>query len=336
MKQAISQPSNFAASMMPAFWIAHRKGLYIGASVWCAIAIGKALGHSLLGPIEVLFLLAPLVLVPLGFHVAQRIGGELTPPGRAAYALLTAAAVAAAASCWLPKGATAASLASAWLVVCGFAALDGLWRLIRSGYRSVEGLSISASFLYLVVGSVWFVLSRLGVRPMQLPEQTVLLAALHFHFTGFVLPVVAAATARALRLRDPSAPFRFGTAILPVLVIGIFCGPALLATGNILAVPPLKLLGALVLAAASLGLVAVMLTVLPQISPPPARVLLGISAVSLAIAMTLVGIYTVGEFTGQYWLVLPQMARFHGTINALGFALCGLLGWALVRDLEDV
>jgi hypothetical protein len=65
-------------------------------------------------------------------------------------------------------------------------------------------------------------------------------------------------------------------------------------------------------------------------------VLLGISAVSLAIAMTLVGIYTVGEFTGQYWLVLPQMARFHGTINALGFALCGLLGWALVRDLEDV
>jgi|HubBroStandDraft_6_1064221.scaffolds.fasta_scaffold2059611_1 hypothetical protein len=32
---------------------------------------------------------------------------------------------------------------------------------------------------------------------------------------------------------------------------------------------------------------------------------------------------------GRAWLTVPEMGRVHGTINALGFALCGLLGWAL-------
>jgi hypothetical protein len=58
-------------------------------------------------------------------------------------------------------------------------------------------------------------------------------------------------------------------------------------------------------------------------------VLLGVSALSLVIGMMLVGAYAVGEYTERYWLVIPQMARFHGTANALGFALCGLSGWTL-------
>jgi YndJ-like protein len=56
-------------------------------------------------------------------------------------------------------------------------------------------------------------------------------------------------------------------------------------------------------------------------------VLLRISALSLVAGMMLVGVYAVGEFTGRYWLLVPEMARFHGTANALGFALCGLLAW---------
>jgi hypothetical protein len=57
-----------------------------------------------------------------------------------------------------------------------------------------------------------------------------------------------------------------------------------------------------------------------------------IAAVSLLIGMTLVAAYAVGEFTGSYWLVIPQMTRFHGPANALGFALCGLLGWTLAYE----
>jgi hypothetical protein len=33
----------------------------------------------------------------------------------------------------------------------------------------------------------------------------------------------------------------------------------------------------------------------------------------------------------SYWLLIPRRAWLHGTANALGFALCGLLGWALAH-----
>ena len=63
--------------------------------------------------------------------------------------------------------------------------------------------------------------------------------------------------------------------------------------------------------------------------------LLGISALSLTAGMTLVAAYAIGEFTQRDWLLIPQMTRFHGTANALGFALCGLLGWTLASNQLD-
>jgi YndJ-like protein len=56
-----------------------------------------------------------------------------------------------------------------------------------------------------------------------------------------------------------------------------------------------------------------------------------VSAVSLLFAMVLAGIYAVGEFAQQYWLLIPQMARLHGMANALGFSLGGLWGWTLAQ-----
>jgi hypothetical protein len=81
-----------------------------------------------------------------------------------------------------------------------------------------------------------------------------------------------------------------------------------------------------------MALAGLIVALRPQITPRAARVLLGISALSLAVGMTLVGAYTVGEFTQRYWLLVPEMARLHGTANAVGFGLCGLLGWTLERS----
>jgi hypothetical protein len=120
--------------------------------------------------------------------------------------------------------------------------------------------------------------------------------------------------------------------VFPVLAAGIICGPLLLAAGNLLVIPILKLAGALLLALMSFGLVGTLVPVLPSLRSRPARALLGVATTSLVVGMTLVGVYTVGEFTGRYWLVILDMARFHGTVNAFGFALCGLLGWTLVLE----
>jgi hypothetical protein len=47
--------------------------------------------------------------------------------------------------------------------------------------------------------------------------------------------------------------------------------------------------------------------------------------------LALGGAYVIGDFTERYWLLIPRMAWLHGTTNALSFALCGLLGWALAH-----
>jgi YndJ-like protein len=308
----------------------------VGALLWLVIVIAALAGRSRLGPIEILFLLAPLVHVQLGFRVVQRQVGEDSPVRRVAHSLLPCAAILAAASFWPPPGRPAAVLATGWLVVGGLAALDGLWRLLRGGYRSADSVCNSVSFLFLAVGSVWLILSRLGITPFHLKPQTVFLAVVHFHFTGFVLLVVAGATGRALRTLRPFADSAVARNTFRFVVAGIICGPILLAAGNILVIPLLKLVGALLLTVASIGLAGMLAALLPEIEPQPARALLTVSGLSLVAGMMLVGAYTVGEFTESYWLLIPQMARFHGTANALGFGLCGLLGWTLasVEALE--
>ena len=63
------------------------------------------------------------------------------------------------------------------------------------------------------------------------------------------------------------------------------------------------------------------------------RVLLGIGGAALFIGMVFAVLYALrGAFAGSAALDLPQMRLIHGTVNALGFALCSVLGWRRVRQ----
>jgi len=48
-------------------------------------------------------------------------------------------------------------------------------------------------------------------------------------------------------------------------------------------------------------------------------------------------VWAIGEYPLQQFVNLDQMERFHGTANALGFTLCGLLGWILagMQEAQD-
>ncbi len=302
---------------------------WLSVLMWCAIVVGSIVRRFWLGPIEVFFLLAPLVTVPLGFRVVRRLFGEFSPLGRFVVSVLPFGAILAAASFWPPAGRVAAALAMGWLLVCGLAALDGLGRLLRGGYRSVEGLCISAGFIYLAVGGAWLVLSRSGTTPMHFAEPIILLTAVHFHFTGFALPIIAGATGHEWRAHQPIADSTVQRIVLRFAATGIIGGPPIVAAGFVLESALLKLAGAVVIAVASVGLAGLLLGLLPMIRPGAAKLLLGVSAVSLVAAMILAAAYAVGEFTERYWLLIPRMAGIHGTANALGFTLCGLLGWSL-------
>jgi hypothetical protein len=297
--------------------------------LWCAIAAAALTRRIWLGPIEVLFLLAPVVHVPLGLRVVRSLQAEFSPCGQFALRLLPIGAIAAAVSFWPHTGVSAGLLAAGWFFVCLLLAVEGLVLFLRRGCRSAEGICISAGLLYLAVGGVWLVLSRSGTTPMHFAEPIILLTAVHFHFTGFALAVITGATGRALPTHAPRFAFLY-----PYVAAGIVGGPPMLAAGFVLGSPIWKLVAALFLAFVCVLLAILLLSVVRNVKPRTAQILLCISAASLIIGMVLAGAYVIGDFTQRYWLLIPRMARLHGTTNALGFAFCGLLGWAIAESKD--
>ncbi|WP_002621682.1 YndJ family transporter [Cystobacter fuscus] len=153
---------------------------------------------------ETLFLLAPLVLVPLALPltaVPARSGrpsrlftllGALLPPG--ALALVPAFALE------LPWQARVA-LGLPYLLFTLCAALHGLVRLAGRSAFLVEELVIDVALLCPLGGAVWMMtwlgdFSLLGFQGLW-----VLLTAVHFHFAGFGCLLIAGLLGRLLSSR---------------------------------------------------------------------------------------------------------------------------------------
>ena len=66
-----------------------------------------------------------------------------------------------------------------------------------------------------------------------------------------------------------------------------------------------------------------------HLGPRGARVLGTVAGASLLISMPMAAIYATGALVGGSWLDLTTMARIHGGLNALGFAVPVILAWTL-------
>ena len=301
----------------------NRASAALGAVVWLAFAALSALGILPLQLIEHLFLLAPLVIVPLGLGLLDSRDGS--PRSLAIGSFLQPfAATLALVSFFVPEGELAAVLASGWLCTAVLLGLSGLG-FPRKLFRNTSEACFDAALLYLPVGGVWLVLSRLGATPMHLGEPIVLLTAVHFHYSGFALAVIAGATGRALRADSTaSRVFRF-------VAIGLIGGTFLIAIGFLTS--PLVKVAAIALFAGNLSLLSMFLLAnLSAIRGRLARLLLAVAASSLAVGMALALLYGVGEYLGQLFVSIPRMMKLHGPLNAIGFTLCALVGWALEQQ----
>jgi YndJ-like protein len=269
---------------------------------------------SALGPIEVLLLLAPLVVVRLAMRLGA--GRDSTGAGRLAFRAQPFGALAVVASFTGRRGPVAAAFAAAWLAVTVLIAFDALERL-RRGARAVPELAIAAGGLMLPIGGGWLVLSRLGATVLGFEEPLILLTAVHFHYAAYATLVLVGLAGRAL---GESRPYR-------AVAAGAATGPPLLAAGITFS-PHLEIVAASVIVIALSGLaVLTLVRVVPRVRGA-ARLLLIVSSLSALGAMACALAYALGEFTGIGIISLAQMARIHGPLNALGFALAGLLGWA--------
>ena len=294
-----------------------------GATIWSTLVAAFVAGWLHWSAVEILFLLGPLVVVPLGLELAHRFG---YPHRRFDSAVQLPAALSVTASLFLPQGQVAAVLVLPWSIFAALLTLRAVTRFFHANQKDLKSACVLLSSLYLPVGCAWLAASRYGLNPMGFQEPIVLLTAVHFHFAGFAAPLLALAAIETLAQKAAPARFLFHT-----VTTGVLVGPGLLAAGFVIG-PTLKLVAALTIAVSEFALAAFFLAAIPNIRPRLAQILIMLSATSVMFAMVLATIWAVGEFPLQPFVHLDEMARLHGTANALGFTSCGLLGWTIAAE----
>src|SRR6201998_1791959 len=172
-----------------------------GAAAWTAVAILAGLHLARVGIIELLFLFAPLVIVPLGLELARTVerATDASLSG-VLWVIQSFAAIAVCAALWIPSGLTAAVLSSLWLIACVLLVFSRLLNRTRNGY-SLLSFAVDVAHIDLILGACWFVVSRTGWRPMGFQEPIILLTAVHFHYSGFATAILAASTLSTARPR---------------------------------------------------------------------------------------------------------------------------------------
>jgi len=295
----------------------------MGAVLWVAAPWLPIGAPPSAGSPEHVFASLPLVAMPL----ALRLASELHRPEglwtKSLYALAQRiqpiAAAMVLASFFVPKGAVAGGLTVGWLAMAVAIAVGGLQSVKPRLGVNLSNVSLLSAHVFLPVGAVWLLLSRLGVGPRNFAALTVLLAAIHFHFSGFALQIVIAATARTLQ--DSASRWSM---VHRCVAVAAIVGIPLIAAGNLLAFPPMKFVGVASMTLAAIALAAASVAIAFASRSPWTRGLLFIAATSVAAGMIVAGIYGVGELMGKGWVGIPRMTRVHGLFNALGFTLCSL------------
>lgn len=293
-----------------------------GGTIWLATVMVLAPSPFETVWARTLLMLSPLVLVPLGLSLVKtRDACASGPLFRTAEAIQMPAALLLGGSLFLQPGLAAAALSVPWLVFTGLVALYGLTRAWDHIRGPLHDLTFDAGLVYIVVGGAWVVSDRLGFRPLDFDSVIVLLTAIHFHYAGFVLPLVT-----GLALRESKS--RIGW----VAGAGVVSGIPLVAAG--ITATQLKLGSVLECVSASWLALAGMLAawlhfelLTQSLFIASIRRLWAIAATSLFFSMLLAAAYGARFYLPIAWLDIPWMRALHGTANALGFGLCSLMGW---------
>ena len=123
----------------------------LGAVVWVGFLAGAGWGGRQWGPAECLFLLAPLVTIPLGLRLVRDAQGQgiAEPLFRLTFILQPLGAFLAVAAFALSPGRWAGALATGWLGVTACMGLCGLLEIVQSGLPLLERTCLNLGLVYL-------------------------------------------------------------------------------------------------------------------------------------------------------------------------------------------
>jgi hypothetical protein len=310
----------------------------------------------------------------MGFALVERLLGGLVPASlRLARRLQPLGAAAAVVSLLLGEGTLAGVVACGWLAVCLCATVAGVVVAHQTWQRAPErrtlgDLTMAAGLCYLSVGGAWLVISRLELRPFDLSTDIVRLTAVHFHYAGFALPVLAAAGLAGVDWLASRVALVTGcmaaVAAPPVVAAGFVFDSAVGQVGGALAMTTAAwgvAFGTFLLATSATALTAAP-AALPAagaasgagrspsasgstaVSEPPTRparpprdlfndvgrALLVVSSVAPLVPMVLAVQWALAQHVSMPALSINAMASTHGLLNAVGFVMVGLAGWLLV------
>jgi hypothetical protein len=210
-------------------------------------------------------------------------------------------------------------------------AATGVMRTLRHGFaRPLDRLCTDAALMFSLVGGLWTLADRLGIRPLGFDPSIVALTAVHFHYAGVLLPLFTGLTARQMPESRFVARAAVGVVLgVPAVAVGITFSQLGWGFGLETAAGL-----ALALAGAIVAIMHVRLATEPEFTPTT-RALLAVAGVALFFGMVFAALYAIRfQASPLPWLAIPQMRAIHGTLNALGFGLCGVLGWRAAREVE--
>lgn len=308
-------------------WLRALVGLSLWVAAWLAFRPEWALALLWLGA---------LVHVPLALGLILTCQDKHSPTARllgfTAWAQLPAALLLVAA---FAPGLEGVWPALPWIALTGLCGAAGAWRLGALGLRRAGALADWGLVLFAVSGA-WT-----GACAMQWPAfgfapVIVLLAGVHQLYAGLVLQVVSARVVAGFARRGsgPVSPAKRG--LTPLVAAAVSLGNLLVAAGitaSRLGAPgwfeaccAFFYAGCVIV----LGWMQLYHALRPGSGLPLAsRVLLVVADLSLGTAMTLAIIFAWGIWRGYPTQTVPQMIVWHGTLNAVGFGLCALVGWML-------
>ncbi|MCA1964487.1 MAG: YndJ family protein [Prosthecobacter sp.] len=186
---------------------------------------------------------------------------------------------------------------------------------------SASALCFLAAGVFPLVGGGWLLAYCAGWMPFGFDALIVLLTAAHFHHAGFTLPLIA-----GLQAEHRACAWTRGCCLLvlagvPWVATGITCTHF----GLLRWVEPI---GVAVLVCGALGVAVEQLrTALMAGMSSWLRAGFFFSGLSLFIAMLLALAYGLRTLLPGLALPMPQMWAIHGSLNAFGFGLLGLLAW---------
>ncbi|WP_344837785.1 YndJ family protein [Actinocorallia longicatena] len=247
-----------------------------------------------------------LAVVPLGLALIED-GGRLRP-------LWYAGALPGALALWLPRGALAVALAALYAAATAVLASRALPRAIAalsSREDAAREAAVATALAAPVVAGVALVAERGGYALFGYDPVILRLTVAHFHFAGFAAALVAGLVARA----DGGRLGTFAAWSVPAGTLAVLSGYFVSQWA--------EFAGAVVLTCGMWAVAAVSLR---------GGVWLRVSGAVLAGAMVPALWYALGEASGLPHPGLAWTAATHGVANALGFGLCGMIGWRMTKE----